>query len=75
MIIWKKNKKFRTLKQFIEDFTLLIKQCYHFVWSVEKMQKVKTQKSEKGRIKFLSKYTVCTVKSQDLSKRKKLVAY
>ena len=29
-------------KEFIEDFSLFIKECYHFVLSVEKIQKVKT---------------------------------
>ena len=29
--------------KFIEDFSLFIKQCYHIVWSVEKIQKVKIQ--------------------------------
>ena len=30
-------------RQFIEKFSLFIKQCYCIVWSVEKIQKVKTQ--------------------------------
>ena len=34
--------------QFIEDFRLFIKQCYHIVRSIEKIQKVKTQKLNKG---------------------------
>ena len=32
------------LKQFIEDFGLFINQCYCIIWSIEKIQKVKTQK-------------------------------
>ena len=32
------------LQQFIKDFNLFIKQCYLTIWSVEKIQKVKTQK-------------------------------
>ena len=31
-------------KKLIKDFSLFIKQCYLIVWSVEKIQKVKTQK-------------------------------
>ena len=32
------------LIQFIQGFSLFIKKCYHVVWSVEKIEKVKTQK-------------------------------
>ena len=32
------------LIQLIQGFSLFIKQCYHVVWSVEKIEKVKTQK-------------------------------
>ena len=41
------------------NILLFIKQCYHIAWSVEKIQKVKSQKLEKGRTTFLSKYAVC----------------
>ena len=40
----RRNQKFKDLIKFIEDFSLFIKQCYHIVWSVEKIQKVKIQK-------------------------------
>ena len=41
----KKEKKIERLNQFIEDFSLLIKQCYHIiVGSVQKTQKKKIQK-------------------------------
>ena len=30
-------------KKLIKEFSLFIKQCYHIVWSVEKIQKVKIQ--------------------------------
>ena len=43
MTKWKKKWKIQRLKQFIEDFSLFIKQCYCVVWSVENLQKVKTQ--------------------------------
>ena len=36
-------KTLKTLKQFITDFCLFIKQYYIVVWNVEKMQKIKTQ--------------------------------
>ena len=45
-IIWwneTRNKKFEDLVKFIEDFSLFIKQYYHIVWNVEKIQKVKIQ--------------------------------
>ena len=32
------------LKQLIKDFSLFIKQCCRFVWSVEKIQKIQTEK-------------------------------
>ena len=32
------------LIQFIQGFSLFIKKCYHVVWSVEEIEKVKTQK-------------------------------
>ena len=44
MMKWKKKSKIWRLKQFIEDLSLFTKQCYHIVWSVEKIQKVKIQK-------------------------------
>ena len=30
-------------QDFFEEFSLLIKQCHHIVWSIEKIQKVKIQ--------------------------------
>ena len=38
-------KKFKTL-EFMEDFSLIIKQCYHSVWSIRKTQTVKIQNLE-----------------------------
>ena len=32
-------KALNRICQFIEDFSLFIKQCYHIVWSVEKYRK------------------------------------
>ena len=43
---WKKKSKIYRLKQFIKDFGLFVKQCYHIVWGVEKIKKVKIQKLE-----------------------------
>ena len=45
--MWKKKSKIlqlNRLKQFMEYFSLFMKQCYRIVWSVEKIQKVKIQK-------------------------------
>ena len=74
MTIWKKNSKW--LKQFIRDFSLFIKECYRIVWSVEKIEKVKTQKSNNVRnirIMLSSKCANVIVKKQDLSKSAKLL--
>ena len=43
IMIWKKKPTSYRIKQFIENFSLFIKQCYHTVWSVEKILKVKAQ--------------------------------
>ena len=40
----KKKSKIYGLTQFIEDFSLFVKQCYRIVLSVWKIQKVKIQK-------------------------------
>ena len=40
----KEYNEIKNLNQFIEDFSLFVKQCYLIVWSVEKIQKVKIQK-------------------------------
>ena len=37
-------KKLKDLIKFIGDFSLFIKQCYHIVWSVKKIQKVNIKK-------------------------------
>ena len=74
MTIWKKNSKW--LKQFIRDFSLFIKECYRIVWSVEKIEKVKTQKSNNVRnirIMLSSKCANVIVKKKDLSKSAKLL--
>ena len=42
--VWKKQLKFERSQLLIKDFNLFIKYCYQIVWSVEKIQKVKTQK-------------------------------
>ena len=38
MIIWKKKSKIQRLNQFVDNFSLCIKQCYHIIWIVEKIQ-------------------------------------
>ena len=72
----KRNKKFKNLahvakvfdctRQFIEDFSLFIKQCYYIIFlSVEKIKKVKIRKLQEqksGRIMILSKCSVCDSK-------------
>ena len=57
-MIWKKKSKIQRLNQFIEDFSLFIKQCYHIVWSVEKI----LSKTKNGRTSLLSEYAVCDSK-------------
>ena len=49
----------------MEDFSLFIKQCYRIVWSVEKIQKVKTQnfhREKNERKMMLSNSEVCNCK-------------
>ena len=68
-------KKFYCLKEEIKNsddkqkfklkFKLHIKQCYLIVWSVEKIQKVQTQKlklTQNRRIMFTSNCAVCGIK-------------
>ena len=43
-MLWKKKLKIQKLKKFIEDVSLFIKECYHIVWSVERIQGVEIQK-------------------------------
>ena len=64
--------------QFIDDFSLIIKQCCCIVWSVEKIQKVqipKLQRKKNDRIMLLEKCEVCDSWNQNLSKSKKLADY
>ena len=42
----RRNQKFKNLIKFFEDFSLFIKQCYHTVCSVEKIQRVKILKPQ-----------------------------
>ena len=57
----------------MEDFSLFIKQCYQFVWSVEKIQKVKIPKLQRpnGRIMLLLKCAVCDSKKSKSIKQQK----
>ena len=61
-ILYKRKYKIWRRSQFIEDFILFIKQCYHVVWSAGKIQKLKIQKLEEkktGKNNALSKCEVC----------------
>ena len=52
---------------------LYIKQCYHILWSVEKIQKVKIQKlrgPKSEKIMLLSKCVVCDTKKTKFKKQK-----
>ena len=78
MTIWKNKSKTERLKYFVEDFIIFIKQCYHIVWSIEKIQSKnpKVVKTKNGRIMLLSTCAVCyRKKNWNLSKSKKLVGY
>ena len=48
-MLWyeRRNQIFNDLKQSIKDFRLFIKKFYLIVWSVEKIQKVKSQGMKK----------------------------
>ena len=48
-MLWyeRRNQIFKDLKQSIKDFRLFIKIFYLIVWSVEKIQKVKSQGMKK----------------------------
>ena len=53
------------LQQFIKDFNLYIKQCYHVVWSEENIQKVKTwrlQRQKKVKKAFIKMSSVSWLK-------------
>ena len=45
-----RNQKFKDLKQSIKGCSVFIKQFYCIVWSVEKVQKGKTQKVVKRKM-------------------------
>ena len=68
--VLKEYDKIKDLIKFIEYFSLFIKQCYHNVLSVEKIQKVKIQKlqGKKGRIMLLSKCAVCDSRKSEFIK-------
>ena len=57
----------------MEDSSLFIRQCYHFAWRVEKIQKIKIQKlqgEKTRRIMLLSKCVVCYSKKSKFMKQK-----
>ena len=67
----KEIKNLKRLKQFIEDFSLFIKQYYHIVWSVEKnieSESLKVVNTKNGRILLLSKCAVCDSKKSTFIK-------
>ena len=55
------------IKQFIEDFSLFIKQCYGIVWSA------KVVKTKNGRIMLLSKFEVCDSKKSKFIKEQEAI--
>ena len=63
------RKVFDRTWKFIQDFSL--KQCYHNVWSVEKIQKVKIQvaRRKNGRIMILLKCAVYDIKKSKFIKQ------
>ena len=68
----KKKSKIERLNQFIKDFSLFIKLCYHIiVWGVEKIQKVKVQKlqGQKTEEYFLSDCVVYESKKSNIIKQ------
>ena len=78
MMIWKTKYKVWSLKQLIEDFSLFIKQCYRFVWSLQKNTGSKNPKvvnTKHGRIMLLKNMQCVIVKSQNVSKSKRLFDY
>ena len=67
----KEIKNLKRLKQFIEDFSLFIKQYYHIVWSVEKnieSESLKVVNTKNGRILLLSKCAACDSKKSTFIK-------
>ena len=52
---WKKKPEAEGLNRFINDFSLIINQFYCLIWTVEKIQKVKTRKLERYKIQKASK--------------------
>ena len=60
--MWKKESKIWRLKQFIENLSLFIKECYRIAWNVEKIQKVKSKRSkEKKLAKNNASIKMCSV--------------
>ena len=69
------KEEFKNLRiqQFIKDFNLPIKQCYHIVWSVEKKGGVNPNVAKTKEIQcFYQKAQCVVVKNWHLIKRKKL---
>ena len=62
--------------KYIDKFKLYVKQCYHLVWSVEKIQNVKSCKDKKQKNNGFYQNVQCVIlKNQNLSKNKKLADY
>ena len=47
--------------KFIEDFSLCIKQCYHIVWIVEKIQNWKSKSCKDKKRKNNAAIKMCSV--------------
>ena len=67
MMIWKKKSNTWKLKQFIENFSLFIKQCYRNVWSVNKRES-KTPKIVKTKNEWIMLLSKCAVRDSRKSR-------
>ena len=62
-----RNQKFKDLIEFIEDYSLFVKQCYRIVWSIES-KNLKVARRKNGRLMLLSKCAVCNSKKSNFIK-------
>ena len=62
-----RNQKFKDLIEFIEDYSLFVKQCYRIVWSIES-KNLKVAMRKNGRLMLLSKCAVCNSKKSNFIK-------
>ena len=62
-----RNQKFKDLIEFIEDYSLFVKQCYRIVWSIES-KNLKVARRKNGRLMLLSKCAVGNSKKSNFIK-------